>query len=91
MKLLINDGQKALTPDKANKIRNSKFNKNQIKKIKTSINLNQNLMFSKRFNVKNEISLNKNKEKNNNYVYNNYSINHNIYKNKNNISRSRIK
>ena len=48
-------------------------------------------MFSKRFNVKNEISLNKNKEKDNNYVYNNYSINHNIYKNKNNISRSGIK
>ena len=92
--ILINDKQKALTPDKANKIRNSKFNKNQInynkygesKKIKPSINLNQNL-FSKSFNTKNENSFTKNKEKDNNYVYNNYSINHNIYKN--NISNKR--
>ena len=28
--ILINDRQKTLTPDKTNKIRNSKFNKNQI-------------------------------------------------------------
>ena len=97
--ILINDRQKALTPDKANKIRNSKFNKNQInynkygesKKIKPSINLNQNLLFSKSFNVKNENSFTNKKEKDNNYVYNNYSINYNIYKNKNNICNKRTK
>ena len=97
--ILINDRQKALTPDKANKIKNIKFNKNQInynkygenKKIKPSINLNQNLMFSKSFNLKNENSFTKIKEKDNIYAYNNYSINHNIYKNKNNVGNKRSK
>ncbi len=95
---LIKDRKKALTPDKMNKARNMKFNKNQIKnnkygenkKIKQSINFNKNLIFSKSFNnnINNETSFNKNKD--NNYLYNNYSTNNNIYKNNINYNRSKL-